>query len=148
MPSISDNGRLKAVRLDVNVNRPTLKSAVDDIVKTYPAWCPAPVRFHKPETVDVDLLTTELNTIYTSIEPRPTFLYPVTSGLAVVPLPTVPNYCATKSALHSVSLTLNVQLKEKNVHVVEIMPPVPAEHEIESSKTKELGMYWESFGRL
>ena len=54
---------------------------------------------------------------------RPTFLYIISSGLAVATAPWVSNYCATKAAVHSLSLALSVLLKEKNVHVVEIMPP-------------------------
>jgi short-subunit dehydrogenase involved in D-alanine esterification of teichoic acids len=54
---------------------------------------------------------------------RPTFLYPISSGLSIYPAAGVPDYCATKAALHSLSISLAVQLKSKNVHVVEIIPP-------------------------
>ena len=54
---------------------------------------------------------------------RPTFLYTVSSGLSIVPAPGIADYCATKAAIHSLSISLAVQLKEKNVHVVEIIPP-------------------------
>jgi len=47
----------------------------------------------------------------------------VSSGLAFVPLPIMPIYCATKAALHSFSLSLRVQLKNTNVKVFEIAPP-------------------------
>ena len=50
----------------------------------------------------------------------------VTSGLAFVPLPTSPVYCATKAALHSFSLSLRVQLKNTNVKVFEVAPPATA----------------------
>lgn len=47
----------------------------------------------------------------------------VTSGLAFVPLPTSPVYCATKAALHSFTLSLRVQLQKTNVKVFELAPP-------------------------
>lgn len=47
----------------------------------------------------------------------------VTSGLAFVPLPTSPVYCATKAGLHSYTLSLRVQLKNTSVKVFELAPP-------------------------
>lgn len=47
----------------------------------------------------------------------------VSSGLAFVPLPTSPVYCATKAALHSFTQSLRVQLKNTNVKVFELAPP-------------------------
>ncbi|MCB0331595.1 MAG: SDR family NAD(P)-dependent oxidoreductase [Bdellovibrionales bacterium] len=47
----------------------------------------------------------------------------VTSGLASVPMCTHPTYSATKSALHSYSISLREQLIGTNVRVVEIVPP-------------------------
>ncbi|RZK38168.1 MAG: SDR family NAD(P)-dependent oxidoreductase [Pedobacter sp.] len=47
----------------------------------------------------------------------------VTSGLAFVPYAKVPIYCATKSALHSFTLSLRHQLKDTGVTVLEIIPP-------------------------
>jgi len=35
----------------------------------------------------------------------------------------ITDYCATKAAIHSLNILLAVQLNEKNVHVVEIIPP-------------------------
>ncbi|KAG6334842.1 hypothetical protein ID866_4247 [Astraeus odoratus] len=142
------DGRLKAVTLDVNVDRMTLKSAINDIIKTYPnldavmfsSGVQHEFDFRKPETIDLDSLTSELNINYTSVVAmitfflphlfalgetgRPTFLYTVSSGLAMVAAPWVPNYCASKAAIHSLSMSLNVLLKEKNVHVAEIIPPL------------------------
>jgi uncharacterized oxidoreductase len=46
----------------------------------------------------------------------------VTSGLAFVPLPILPIYCATKAAFHSFTLSLRVQLKSTKVKVFEVAP--------------------------
>jgi uncharacterized oxidoreductase len=50
----------------------------------------------------------------------------ITSGLAFTPLAGVPVYCATKAALHSLSLTLRHQLRETPIKVFEIAPPMVA----------------------
>src|SRR6266511_5961659 len=47
----------------------------------------------------------------------------VSSGLAFVPLPSAPIYCATKAAVHSYTQSLRFQLEDSGVEVVELMPP-------------------------
>lgn len=47
----------------------------------------------------------------------------VTSGLAFVPMPLKPIYCATKAAMHSYTQSLRVQLQLSSVKVVELVPP-------------------------
>lgn len=47
----------------------------------------------------------------------------VTSGLAFVPMPLKPIYCATKAAMHSYTQSLRVQLTNTSVKVVELAPP-------------------------
>ena len=47
----------------------------------------------------------------------------VSSGLAFVPLPLSPVYCATKAAMHSFSLSLRVQLAASGIAVIELAPP-------------------------
>lgn len=50
----------------------------------------------------------------------------VSSGLAFVPLPISPIYCAAKAGLHSFTLSLRVQLKNTRVKVFEVAPPATA----------------------
>ena len=47
----------------------------------------------------------------------------VSSGLAFVPLPISPVYCATKAGLHSFTESLRVQLKSTKVKVFDLAPP-------------------------
>ncbi|CUS15654.1 unnamed protein product [Tuber aestivum] len=91
--------------------------------------------FSKPSTVSMPLLQSELTTNYTShiylthaflpflLEKRSASLMYTTSGLALVPLPRCPNYCATKAALHQFIISLRLHLKGTGVRVLEIMPP-------------------------
>ena len=48
----------------------------------------------------------------------------VSSGLAFVPHPIAPVYCATKAAIHSYTLSLRIQLKNTNIKVFELAPPL------------------------
>jgi uncharacterized oxidoreductase len=47
----------------------------------------------------------------------------VSSGLAFVPYPILPVYCATKAGIHSFTQSLRVQLKNTNIKVFELVPP-------------------------
>ncbi len=47
----------------------------------------------------------------------------VSSGLAFIPFPASPVYCATKAALHSFTQSLRVQLEGTGVTVIELAPP-------------------------
>lgn len=47
----------------------------------------------------------------------------VSSGLAFVPLAVTPTYCATKAAIHSYTQSLRLQLRNKPVQVIELVPP-------------------------
>ena len=46
-----------------------------------------------------------------------------TSGLAHVPLAVAPVYSATKAALHSFTLSLRYQFRDKPIRVIEVSPP-------------------------
>ena len=47
----------------------------------------------------------------------------ITSGLGFTPLAFLPIYCATKAAVHSLTLSLRHQLKGTSVKVFEVIPP-------------------------
>jgi uncharacterized oxidoreductase len=47
----------------------------------------------------------------------------ISSGLALVPIATMPVYCATKAAIHSFTTSLRRQLRGTSVRVFEAVPP-------------------------
>jgi uncharacterized oxidoreductase len=61
----------------------------------------------------------------------------VSSGLAFVPMPISPVYCATKAAVHSFTQSLRVQLKNTSVRVFEVMPPRTSTALYDSDFSKE-----------
>ena len=61
-------------------------------------------------------------------EGHPASIYAVTSGLAILPVPHVLNYCASKAALHSFTASLRMQLQDTNINVIEIAPPYVVYH--------------------
>ncbi|EMD42202.1 hypothetical protein CERSUDRAFT_147848 [Gelatoporia subvermispora B] len=159
--------RLKTVRFDVNASREELKGFVQDITSKYPdldavvfsSGIQHIFDFNNPETIDLEILETELNTNYVSIvrlstfflphllklsaQGRPAFWIPISSGLAIVPKASVPGYCATKAALHSFCLSLGDQLKDTNVRVIEILPPlVESELHDHQGMTPMLSKFW------
>jgi uncharacterized oxidoreductase len=48
----------------------------------------------------------------------------VSSGLAFVPIASMPIYCATKAAVHSFTMSLRHQLKGTSIKVFEVVPPM------------------------
>lgn len=87
------DGRLRAVKLDVNTDRQTLKAAIDDIIRTYPdldavmfsSGVQCGSDFSKPETIDLDGFLTEIHTNYTSVLMMITFFLPHLISLGVRP---------------------------------------------------------------
>ncbi|KAF8591920.1 NAD(P)-binding protein [Ramaria rubella] len=140
-------GRLEALRVDVSAID-QLKQFVENVTQKFPqldtvifsSGVQHRVDFTNPSQASLDLLTTEFNTNYVSVltltsyflphllniasQGRPTFIIPISSFLAIIPAMVTPGYCATKAAVHSLCLSLRLQLKDKGVHVVEIIPPL------------------------
>lgn len=63
-----------------------------------------------------------LTTLFLNLQSLNTIIN-VTSGLAFVQITKVPVYCATKAFLHSFTLSLRHLLKERNIEVIEMIPP-------------------------
>lgn len=61
----------------------------------------------------------------------------VTSGLAFVPLPIAPIYCATKAALHSYTRSLRAQLIYTNVKVFDLAPPATQTEMMDSADPED-----------
>ncbi|TCD69987.1 hypothetical protein EIP91_005576 [Steccherinum ochraceum] len=159
--------RMRPARFDMTAGRAAIKQFVEDIVKAYPeldtvifsAGIQHIFNFQKPEEIDLDILETELTTNYTSIvslivlllphllklskEGRPSFIVPITSNLGLFPRGLVPNYCATKAAMHSFALSLDNQLQGTNVNVMEIIPPlVESELHDHQGSTARMSQFW------
>jgi len=62
----------------------------------------------------------------------------VSSGLAFVPLPTSPIYCATKAAIHSFTQSLRVQLKNTKIKVFELAPPATKTELLDNSNPEDM----------
>lgn len=68
----------------------------------------------------------------------------VSSGLAFVPWPFTPTYCATKAAIHSFTQSLRVQLADSGVAVLELVPP-GVQTDLMGSAASGRGMPLEAF---
>ncbi|KAH8913450.1 NAD(P)-binding protein, partial [Atractiella rhizophila] len=92
-----------------------------------------------PSTIDMSRIRTEFQVNYLSfvalllsVLPHfqslktPSLIATVTSGLAIEPITTVFNYCASKAAVHSFTMSLRADLKATGhrVRVVEVFPPL------------------------
>jgi len=123
----------------------TIRAVVEKIFAEHPevdclinnAGVQKPLDFSKPETVKDSDIEEEVNTNITGLvqltnaflpyflkSDKPSCVQNVSSGLAFVPIAPVPVYCATKSFVHSFSVTLRHQLRDTKVKVIEIAPPL------------------------
>jgi len=86
-------------------------------------------------TIDLSRVQTEIETNFTGPMHLTSLLVPlltgnsdsaiinITSGLAYVPVAGIPVYCATKAAMHSMTISLRYQLRKTGIKVFEIAPP-------------------------
>lgn len=118
------------------------------------------IDFTKPDTVDLNKIQEEFLTNYVAPVALTKAFLPfllarakdgkacgllfTTSALALVPLPRVPNYCATKAAMHSLILTLREQLGPTGVKVLELYPPA-VQTELHGEEGKNFGMPLDEF---
>ncbi|MEO8117095.1 MAG: SDR family NAD(P)-dependent oxidoreductase [Bacteroidota bacterium] len=73
--------------------------------------------------IEINVLApVHLSTLFIQLKSLETIIN-VTSGLAFVQLAKTPVYCATKAFFHSYTLSLRYLLKEKNIEVIEMIPP-------------------------
>ncbi|KAK0374451.1 short chain dehydrogenase [Colletotrichum limetticola] len=132
-----------------------LPAWVEKITSTHPtldtiilnAGIQRSIDFTSPSTISLPSVSAELITNYlapihlithflphlqslntsTSTARTTTSIILVSSGLALVPILRCPNYCATKSALHSLAWSLRAQLQSSpssaHVRVIEVVPP-------------------------
>ncbi|KAK2062023.1 short chain dehydrogenase [Colletotrichum caudatum] len=141
-------GKLAAEPFDVT-DLDALPGWVEKITTAYPtldtivlnAGIQRSVDFTDPSAISLPSVASELTTNYLSPVHMIALFLPhlqslrstaasvilVSSGLALVPIPRCPNYCATKSALHSLAWSLRAQLAghapSSHIRVVEVVPP-------------------------
>ncbi|KAI8980668.1 NAD-P-binding protein [Trametes punicea] len=148
LDELARGGRIRTLCVDINTTEQNLKKFVGDTLSKYPdldavifsSGVQHIFDFTKPESIDLSKFDDEIRTNYISVfklivfflphflklsdKGRPSFIVPITSGLSIVPSARVPDYCATKAALHSLDMSLRTQLSATKVQVMEILPPL------------------------
>jgi len=156
---------IHTVELNITSDFGALKEKVDEIVNKYPdldtVILNAGVQheFYFKKGVDMTKVVEEMTINYLSIvafvnyimphflklsdDGRSTSIVIVTSGLSVVPAAWVPNYSASKAALHSFTMSLRAQVHDKKINVIEIVPPL-VESELHDAygTTEKLSKFW------
>jgi uncharacterized oxidoreductase len=106
------------------------------------------------KTIDLNRIQSEVETNFTAPLHLASLFVPhlsktpnaaiinITSGLAFVPIAMMAVYCATKAAMHSLTMSMRYQLKQTGIKVFEIAPPsVDTElgHDRREDKTQSHG---------
>ncbi|KXN89844.1 hypothetical protein AN958_04848 [Leucoagaricus sp. SymC.cos] len=152
-------------KMDVGADRVTLKKDVETLLARYPDLDTIILNagiqreFNFKKEIDLEKIDYEMNINYNSVVAltayflshllklgsigRQSFIVVVTSALSIVPSPKVPNYCASKAAVHSLTLSLRAQLAGTGVNVLEIIPPL-VESELHDAEgtTEALSKFW------
>lgn len=105
-----------------------------------------PVNMHRiREEIEINLVAPiQLSSLFVQhlATKKESAIINISSGLSFVPISFMPVYCATKAALHSLTLSLRHQLKDTSVKVFEIAPPstdTELGHERREDKTQTHG---------
>ncbi|KAK7064462.1 hypothetical protein R3P38DRAFT_2824690 [Favolaschia claudopus] len=167
-----EDKKLETVQLDVTADTQTLKATVDSLIAKYPNVRAQQLyddalafisgiqyQHYFNQSVDLNQINREIQVNYLSVvsvismfmphllelsnKGLPSFIAPVTSGLAFLPAAPVINYCASKAALRSFTTSLRMQLADTKISVIEIIPPlVESELHDEQGTTAHLSKFW------
>ncbi|KAF5377419.1 hypothetical protein D9757_009713 [Collybiopsis confluens] len=160
---------IEAEEFDIDTDRTSTQLFVETMVQKYPdidtiiLGAGIQREFNFKKEVDLEKIATEMHVNYMAVVTmislfmphllakaatgQPCIIAPITSGLAYVSAVWVPNYSASKAALHSFCNSLRVQLEDTGISVIEISPPlVESElHDVEGT-TEALSKFWVPLG--
>ncbi|KAK1219001.1 hypothetical protein PQX77_018289 [Marasmius sp. AFHP31] len=166
LKELEDAG-IEPARLELGTEPKMLKKDVQDLIQKHPeldtiilnAGIQRVQDFLKADDIDLEKLHTEMHINYMSIltvitaalphfkklaaAGRQCMIVTVTSVFGVVPAVHVPNYAASKAALHSLTLSLQSQFQGTNIHFIEVLPPlVESELHDADGTTEKLSKLW------
>jgi uncharacterized oxidoreductase len=137
--TVAANSGMKWVLLDIT-DGPAIRSFAEKTIRDFPglnvvvhnAGIMRPEVLQAGNVADAEAIvkTNLLGPIHLTasllphlLKQRQAAIMTVSSGLAFVPMALTPTYCATKAAIHSYTQSLRSQLKDTNIHVLELIPP-------------------------